>query len=90
MRVAMPAMTPPIGPKARRLYSNGPPACGIAVVSSVKLKMNVAYISATNADDTRKPSVPGRRPPVAPAEVLAGDDQAHRDAPELERTQRPW
>jgi hypothetical protein len=58
MRVASPATTPPIGPKARRLYSKGPPACGIAVVSSVKLKMNVAYMSATKAEDTRKPSVP--------------------------------
>ena len=58
IRVAMPASTPPTGPNARRLYSNGPPACGMAVVSSVKLKMNVPYISATNADDTRKPSVP--------------------------------
>ena len=56
--VAMPATTPPTGPKARRLYSNGPPACGIAVVSSVKLKMNVAYIRATKPDETRKPSVP--------------------------------
>lgn len=36
----------------------GPPACGIEVVSSVKLKMNVVYIAATKADVTRKPSVP--------------------------------
>ena len=63
MRVAMPATTPPIGPNARRLYSNGPPAWGMAVVSSVKLKMNVAYIKATNTDDTRKPSVPAEAQP---------------------------
>ena len=61
--VAKPATKPPVGPKARRLYSNGPPACGIAVVNSVKLKMKVVYISAMNAEVTRKPSVPALSQP---------------------------
>ena len=56
-------MKPPVGPNARRLYSNGPPACGIAVVSSVKLKMNVVYISAMKIAVTRKPSVPAEAQP---------------------------
>ena len=46
IKVANPAMKPPIGPKALWLYANGPPACGMAVVSSVKLKMKVVYIAA--------------------------------------------
>ena len=56
--VAKPATNPPVGPKARRAYAKGPPACGIAVDNSVKLKMKVVYMVATSTVATRKPSVP--------------------------------
>ena len=56
--VAKPATKPPVGPKARRHRRRGRPHAGWRSVSSVKLKMKVVYIVATNVAVTRKPSVP--------------------------------
>ena len=49
-------------------------------MSSVKLKMKVVYISGDERRRDEKAECAGRGPAVAPAKVLAGDDEADRDA----------
>jgi hypothetical protein len=58
INVAAPAMYPPNSPNARCAYAKGPPALGIAVVSSVKLKIKAVYMVATRIVVARNPKVP--------------------------------
>ncbi len=88
MSVAMPATTPPIGPNARRPYSNGPAGMrdcrGELGEAEDERGVHHGHEGRRHEEAERA----GRRPAVAPPEVLAGDDQPHRDPPELERAQR--
>lgn len=58
IRVAKPAINPLGRAKGAVGVGKGPPACGMAVVNSVKLKIKAQYIAAMASATIIKPSVP--------------------------------